>query len=76
MAIRSWNDIQKEMKDVMINIFTLVKLNSLLVEFYLNMYNEVLNMYKYHEVSCCSNSFENHSLSIAPLSNWSLKIGD
>ena len=38
MAIRSWNDIQKEMKDVMMNIFTLVKLNSLLVEFYLNMY--------------------------------------
>ena len=38
MAIRPWNDIQKEMKDVMMNIFTLVKLNSLLVEFYLNMY--------------------------------------
>ena len=38
MAIRPWNDIQKLMKDVMMNIFTLVKLNSLLVEFYLNMY--------------------------------------
>lgn len=38
MAIRSWNDIQKEMKYVMMNIFTLVKPNSLLVEFYLNMY--------------------------------------
>ena len=38
MAIRPWNDIQKEMKDVIMNIFRLVKLNSLLVEFYLNMY--------------------------------------
>ena len=35
MAIRSWNDIQKETKGVMLNI---VKLNALLVEFCLNMY--------------------------------------
>ena len=38
MVIKSWNDIQKEMKGVMLNTFSLVKLKSLLIEFYLNMY--------------------------------------
>ena len=38
MVIKTWNDTQKEMKDVMLNIFALVKLKSLLIEFYLNMY--------------------------------------
>ena len=37
-VIRTWNDIQKEMKGVMLNTFSLVKLKSLLTEFYLNMY--------------------------------------
>ena len=40
MAIRTWNDIQKETKDVMLNILSLVKLKSLLTEFYLNMYKK------------------------------------
>ena len=38
MVIKTWNDIQKEMKGVMLNTFSLVKLKSLLIEFYLNMY--------------------------------------
>ena len=38
MVIRTWNDIQKEMKYLMLNTFTLVKLQSLLIEFSLNMY--------------------------------------
>ena len=38
MVIKTWNDIQKEMKGVMLNAFSLVKLKSLLIEFYLNMY--------------------------------------
>ena len=37
-VIRTWNDIQKEMKGVMLNTFSLAKLKSLLIEFYLNMY--------------------------------------
>ena len=37
MVIKTWNDIQKEIKSVMINTFSLVKLKSLLIEFYLNM---------------------------------------
>ena len=37
-VIRTWNDIQKEMKAVMFNTFSLAKLKSLLIEFYLNMY--------------------------------------
>ena len=37
-VIRTWNDIQKEMEGVMLNTFSLVKLKSLLIEFYLNMY--------------------------------------
>ena len=40
MAIRTWNDNQKEMKDVMLSTFSLVKLKSLLTEFYLNMYKK------------------------------------
>ena len=35
-VIRTWNDIQKEMKGVMLSTFSLAK--SLLIEFYLNMY--------------------------------------
>ena len=38
MVIKTWNDIQKEMKGVTLNTFSLVKLKSLLIEFYLNMY--------------------------------------
>ena len=37
-VIRTWNDIQKEMKGVTLNTFSLAKLKSLLIEFYLNMY--------------------------------------
>ena len=40
MVIKTWNDIQKEMKGVMLNTFSLVKLKSLLIEFYLNMYKK------------------------------------
>ena len=38
MVIKTWNDIQKEIKGVMLNTFSLVKLKSLLIELYLNMY--------------------------------------
>ena len=38
MVTRTCNDIQKEIKGVMLNTFSLVKLKSLLIEFYLNMY--------------------------------------
>ena len=38
MVTRTPNDIQKEMKGVMLNTFSLVKLKLLLIEFYLNMY--------------------------------------
>ena len=38
MAIGTWNDIQKEMKGVMLNTISLVKLKSLIIEIYLNMY--------------------------------------
>ena len=38
MVIRTWNDIQKEMKGVILNTFSLVKLKSLLIEFYLKMH--------------------------------------
>ena len=38
MVIRTWNDVQKEMKGVILNTFSLVKLKSLLIEFYWNMY--------------------------------------
>ena len=38
MVIRTWNDIHKEMKGVMLNTFSLPKLKSLVIEFYLNMY--------------------------------------
>ena len=31
MVIKTWNDIQKEMKGVMLNTFSLVKLKSLLL---------------------------------------------
>ena len=37
-VIRTWTDIQKEMKGVMLDTFSLAKLKSLLIEFYLNMY--------------------------------------
>ena len=46
-VIKNWNDIQKEMKGVMLNTFSLAKLKSLHIEFYLNMY----------KISCCSNFF-------------------
>ena len=38
MVINTWNDIQKEMQGVMLNTFSLIKLKSLLIVFYLNMY--------------------------------------
>ena len=41
--IKTWNDIQKEMKGKMLNKFSLVKLKSLLIEFYLNMYKTSYN---------------------------------
>ena len=37
MLIRTWNNIQKEMKGVMLNTFSLVKLKSLIIKFYLIM---------------------------------------
>ena len=37
-VIRTWNDIQKEMKGIMLNKFSLAKVKPLLIEFYLNMY--------------------------------------
>ena len=37
MVVRTWNDIQKEMKGVMLRTSLLVKLKSLLVEFPLNI---------------------------------------
>ena len=37
MVIKTWNDIHKELKDVMLNTFSLVKLKLLLIEFYMNM---------------------------------------
>ena len=42
-VIRTWNDIQKEMKGVRLNTFSLAKLKSLLIEFYLNMYKTSQN---------------------------------
>ena len=38
VAIRTWSNIQKEMKGVMLHTLSLVKLKSLLTEFYLNKY--------------------------------------
>ena len=38
MVIKTWNDIPKEMKGAMLNLFLLVKLKSLLIEFHLNIY--------------------------------------
>ena len=37
-VIRTWNDNQKEMKGAMLKTFSLAKLISLLIEFYLNMH--------------------------------------
>ena len=39
MVIKNWNDIQKEVKGVMLNTFSLVKLKLSLTDFYVNMYN-------------------------------------
>ena len=60
MAIRTWNDNQKEVKGVMLNTFSLVKLKSLFTQFYLNMYK----------------TYKTYFIYIATLSNWLLKIGD
>ena len=38
MVIKTCNDIPKEIKGMMLNTFSLVKLKSLLTEFYWNMY--------------------------------------
>ena len=38
MVIRTQNDIQKEVKGMMLNTFSLAKTKSLLIEFYLNIY--------------------------------------
>ena len=38
MDLRTWSDVQKEMEGVILNLFSLVKLKSLVTEFYLNMY--------------------------------------
>ena len=40
MAIRTWNDVQKQIKGVILHIFSLVKLKPLLIEFYLNTYKK------------------------------------
>ena len=37
MDLRTWSDVQKEMEGVILNSFSLVKLKSLVIEFYLNM---------------------------------------
>ena len=66
MAIRTWNDIQKEIKGVMLNTVSLVK-QSLLTEFYLNMYKTSLKS------PCSSNYFKNYSIFTATISNWLLK---
>ena len=41
-ALRAWNDIQKEMEVVMLNIFLLGKIKPLLLEFNLNMSKIIL----------------------------------
>ena len=68
MVIRTWDDIQKEMNGVMLNTFSLVKLKSLLIEFYLNMYRKSYNflLFQFYQ-----KLFYIHCY----LSNWSLKIG-
>ena len=38
ICLRTWNDIHNEIKGAMLNKFSLVKLKSLLIEFYMNMY--------------------------------------
>ena len=38
VAIRTWNNIQKEMKGVMLHTLSLVNLKSFLTDFYLNKY--------------------------------------
>ena len=38
MDLRTWSYVQKEMEGVILNSFSLVKLKSLVIEFYLNMY--------------------------------------
>ena len=40
MVVRTWNDIQKEMKGVTLRTSLLVKLKSLLVEFPLNIHEK------------------------------------
>ena len=70
MALRTWNNIQKEIKAVMLNVFSLVKLKLLLIKF-------CLICIKILKISCCFNFIKNCSIFIiAALSNWSLKIGD
>ena len=48
-VIRTWNDIQKEVKGVMLSIFSLAK--SLLIEFYLNMYKTFYFFLLFHFIS-------------------------
>ena len=48
-VIRTWNDIQKEMKGVMLSTFSLAK--SLLIEFYLNMYKTFYFFLLFHFIS-------------------------
>ena len=52
MTIKTWNYIQKEMKGLMLNTLSLVKLKSLLTELYLNMYRTSLK--KWATVISCS----------------------
>ena len=37
MVIKTWNDIQKEMKGVLLNTFSLLKLKSFLIELFLSV---------------------------------------
>ena len=55
--------------DLMLSAFSLVRLKSLHIKFYLNIYKNL-------KISCCCKSTENYSIFITTLSNWLLKMGD
>ena len=64
-----YKNVEWSIKGVVLNKFSLVKVKSLLIEFYLNIYTKNLKV-------SCSSSINNCSIFIVTLSNWSLKIGD
>ena len=55
MFTKTWNDIQKEMKGVMLNTFSLVKIKSLLL-------SSTWLRIKHCKISSCSNSFKNKAI--------------